>query len=361
VHGLAESLLRVALGVWLPLMLAASVTGSLGAMIMFVAGMLLAWAAMLQFVMSGTLSRMSPRHELVVFAPLFAMLMVGSLIFQYATRDTARSRIAIAGVLGLVLLLAFGVDRAGFGAPVRKLIDAQYPVPQDGALKLVFAPGTIPYDERKQEVNMRLEHGVELRLPVHLEGLPVDAQIRGPHVSVEVSGGGASYVSPWKDAKLSDDMLEFTVPNEAYEAMKLGKAKSFRVQLSAEELRLAQTSQAVIARRFRGPNGGVCVDADGTVVCRFAYEQNVPMRVVLRSTAEACLTHKGNEDVGVEPWVVFPAGGRFDPVIQEPVKPLDERDVCPGDVLTFSEYALERTFRLSVDLPTQDIAEYRVR
>ena len=361
VHGLIMSVTRVALGVWLPLIVAASVTESIGAMIMFVAGLLLAWAATLQFVLASTESRMSPRYEFFVLGPLFGALMVWILMYQYAKRRTGRSRVAIAGLLGLFLLLIFGVDRQGFGAPIRKLIAAQCRVPKDAAMKLVFAPGSIPYDERQQDVDMRLKGGlVELRLPVLLEGLPTDARIREPHAAVEVVGKDGFYASPWQDAKVSDDAMEITLPKTVYDGMVAGRATTFRVQMAAEELRLARTSEAAVGRHFNGPHGGVCEGRDGDVICRFAYEQQVPTQVWVRSSGGACGTKSTSETVLAEPWLVFPAGGRFDPVVQEPVKPKDERDICSGDVLTFSEYAVEKTFRLMVDVPMENIAQYRV-
>ena len=127
--GMASSLLRFALVACIPLMLIASVTESLATAFTFLAALLLAWAGFEQFILSGTLSRMSPPFEFPVFGALFGVLLLAILSYQFARRRTGHSRIAIAATLALLLLFSFGYDRQGFGAPVKELIRNHYAIP----------------------------------------------------------------------------------------------------------------------------------------------------------------------------------------------------------------------------------------
>src|SRR5579875_3718596 len=149
-------------------MLIASVTENLAAAFAFLVALLLAWAGMLQFILSGAALRMSPPFEVLVFGGLFGALLLAILSYQFARRRTMHSRMAIAATLALFLLFIFGYEEQGFGAPVRELIRNHYSA--DSSLRLDLSPHQVPYKERSQDLEY-LRHYTEVKLPIRLEGL----------------------------------------------------------------------------------------------------------------------------------------------------------------------------------------------
>lgn len=103
--GMSQSLLMFLLINWLPLMLVAAVTETLAAAFTSVAGIAVVWAGALTFAWPQTARIMSPPYVFPVFSLLFGGLLLALLIFQYARRDTLRSRVAAAAILLLFLVL----------------------------------------------------------------------------------------------------------------------------------------------------------------------------------------------------------------------------------------------------------------
>lgn len=351
--GMASSLLRFALFPCLPLMLIASVTESLATAFMFLAGLLLAWAGIEQFILSAT--RMSPPFELPVFGTLFGALLLAILSYQFARRRTAHSRIAIAATLALFLLFKFGYDTQGFGAPVEKLIRNHYAVPPNGSPHLVFTPGPVPYEDRGKDLQY-LGNLVEVKLPIRIEGLPAEARIHNTDVAVTLTANNMRYTSPWQNASVREDAIGFPLPKDVF-ARVAGEQSAVHLELLAEEMRPARVERVSAADRFRGPPGANCVLAEGKVICRYAYQQAVPTRVEARTVSAAC------DSAGATPagaWLlVFPPGGRTDPVVNE-IVPLQGR-VCAGEPITLTEYGSPQRFRLVLDLPRLRLGDYAAR
>jgi hypothetical protein len=266
--GMASSLLWFALPAWLPLMVIASVTDSLAKAFTLLAALLVAWTGTLQFILTGTASRMSPPYEFALFGPLFGILLLAIVAYQFARRRTAHSRIAIAVTLALFMLFIFGVDKQGFGAPVKELIRTHYEVPPKGSLELEFGPGAVPYEERGEDLQY-LRNFVEVKLPIRLVGLPSDARIRGPNVAVAFAANGIRYAGPWQNASLSEDAIGFPIPKDIF-ARIAGVETTLHLELIAEEMTPTQVEHVAAADRFSAPMNGNCILVNGRVVCRLA-------------------------------------------------------------------------------------------
>lgn len=351
--GMASSLVRFAIVPCLVLMLVASVTENLGMAFTFLAALLVMWAALLQFILSGTELRMSPPYEFPIFGALFGLLLLAILSYQFARRRTARSRIAIAVVLAFFLLFIFGYDKQGFGAPVRGLIRSHYEVISDGSLQMVFGPGPVPYEQRGQDLDY-LRHFIEVKLPIRLEGLATDARIRQTNVAVTLIANGMNYVSPWQSASVSQDVVGFPIPKEVF-ARIAGQEIRLHLELIGEEMRPAHVERVAAADRFRGPMGANCILVDGKVICRYAYQELVPTHVEVLATCNG-----QSSATPARAWLLqMPPGGRVDPVVNENVS-LHSR-VCAGDLLTFTEYGRPQRFHLVLDAPRVRLKDYQAR
>lgn len=348
--GMASSLLWFALPAWLPLMVIASVTDSLAAAFTFMAALLVAWAVTLQFILTGTELRMSPPHEFAVFGPLFGILLLGVMAYQFARRRTAHSRIAIAVTLALFLLFTFGIDRQGFGAPVKTLIQSRYQIPSEGSLKLVFAQGPVPYGQRDKDLQYS-RNLVEVKLPVRLEGLPPDARIQGMNAEVAFAANGLRYAGPWENASVTEDAIGFALPESVFDRV-AGTEINLHIELIAVQMKPTRVERVVAADRFPGPMGGNCILAKEAVVCRVAYGTSTPTHVEARVACES----QSPQAVGA--WLLqAPPRGRPDPVVNVPLALHGK--VCPGNLLTFTEYGSPKRFRLVLDVPGVRLRDYR--
>jgi hypothetical protein len=354
--GMASTLLRFALVLCLPMMLIASVTETLAAAFAFLVALLLAWAGIEQFIFAGTELRMSPPFELPVFGVLFGGLLLAILCYQFARRRTAHSRIAIAVTLALFLLLHFGYDRQGFGAPVKEVIRSHYEAPSKRSLQLEFAPGPVPYEEGRKDLQY-LRNFIEVKLPIRLEGLPADARIRETNVAVTLTANGMHYASPWQNATVSEEAIGFPIPKDIF-ARIAGEEIGLHVELIGEEMRPAQVDHVAAADRFRGPSDANCILGNSEVFCRYAYQELIPTHVEARTTTAACDGQSALNPAGS--WLlVMPAGGRVDPVVNESLHLPGH--VCSGTPLTFTEYGSPQRFRVALDLAGVDLRSYRAR
>lgn len=348
--GMASAFLRFAVGAWLPLIVIASVTDSLAAAFTFLAALLVAWAVTLQFILSGTELRMSPPYEFAVFGPLFGILLLAIVAYQFARRRTVHSRIAVAVTLGLFLLFIFGVDKQGFGAPVKALIRSRYQIPSEGSLKLVFGQGPVPYPERGKDLQY-LRNFVEVKLPVRLEGLPADSRIQGTNVAVAFAANGLRYAGPWQNASVTEDAIGFALPESVFDRV-AGVKITLHVEVIAEQMIPARVEHVVAADRFPGPMGGNCILAKGAVVCSAAYETLTPTHVEARAACE------GQSPRAVGTWLLqAPPGGRPDPIVNVPLAL--QAKVCPGNPIIFTEYGSPKRFRLVLDVPSVRLRDYQ--
>jgi len=337
----------------LPLTVIAAVTDNLARAFTLMAVVLVTWAGLLQFAFSGQDARMSPPFESPVLGTLFGTLLLAILCYQFATRRTTHSRIAIAATLALFLLAIFGFDRQGFGAPVRALIRHHYDVPASGSPRLTFSPGPVPYDERSEDLELR-RGLLEVKLPIRLEGLPSDAKIRHPNVAVTLVANGAHVALPWVNASVTENVVGFTLPKAVFDRFS-GSGTSLHLEFIADEIRPTTTQQVIAANRFPGPLHGNCILSTGKVTCRSAYGAARQIHVEVLTHPAAC--DGKSPAISAGSWHLdIPAGG-LDPVANETL--VLQRPVCAGEPLTFTEYGSSQPFRLILDIPEIRLRDYR--
>jgi len=353
--GMVLSLLRVVLNVLLPFLVAASVTENLAAALTFIMVLLVSWAGSLTLLLSGKDMRMSPPYELELFSVLFGGLLLGTLIYQYARRRTLHSRAAILLTLALFLLMIVGYDRAGFGAPIQALIRNHYPV-RDSP-RLVFA-GSMPYEDNEEDMVVPRDQ-VEIKLPVHIEGLPSGAKFLNTNLLITLDAAGTHYSSPWERLAVSEDFIAFQMPKSVRDSL-AGKPARLHLELVAEELRLARVESITVADRFAGPMHGSCELILGGVYCRYPYQEMTPTRVQAAVKPLRATCGDSSQTVAMAATLRHvPPSWTPDPVIDEqlPIR----GTFCLGDRLQFSEFASEGNIRLILDLPSLNVAEYGAR
>jgi hypothetical protein len=344
--GMALSLFRFALDVWLPFLVVTSVTENFSSAFTFLATMFLGWAGLLTLLSSGMDMRTSPPYVEVIFGVLFGGLMLGILTYQFARRKTMHARFAIAAMLILFVLLVYGYNRAAFGAPVKSLIRNHYSL--NSSLRMVFTPTGVPYEERHEDMNVPRGE-IEVKLPIQVEGLPSDWKIQDPSVAVQIKGSTGYYAPPWQSAAVSKYGIAFLMPTELFNRLATSDV-TVHLELAVEELRPERRKQFIVAERFAGPMSGICALIRGKVICRYAYREWSPTRVETRlcngELTGAKLRH-------------VPAGTVPDPVVNEmlPFK----GNACAGDLIDFIEYRSVGSVRVATDLNAISLRQYRVQ
>lgn len=354
--GMTRSLLMICLIVWLPFTLIAAITSTLSEAFMVLIGVLVVWVSLLLSLFRGEGLTMSPPFAFEVLAVFFAALLSGVLIYQYAKRHTSRSRIALAVIAALFVLLLYGFANAHFGSPVRALIRSRYPVSSESSLCLVYLPGPVAYEYRNEDTHVPRGF-VGITLPVRLEGLPVDYKLHNTNVSFTVDAQGFRYVSPWRSATVGDGSLSFVVPQKVFDRVATGDAH-LHLEFLAEKLRPGASQVVSASDSFRVPGNGRCVLNHGVPVCQYAYWLPVPTRVKASDDHGACGASNSTGSAYTTLRLI-PAGTNVDPVIQQALHL--GSTVCSGSQLTFSEYYPAGNFRLELDLPSVNLGQYKTR
>lgn len=356
--GMLRCLTMIAVNAWLPFALIAAVTATVIEAFLVLIGMVVIWVVFLTTLFRWSDMRMPPSYSFEAMTVLFATLLIGILVYQYAKRQTKRSRAAFAVVAGLFLALLYGFSGTHFGAPIRALIRSRYPLSREAGLRLVALPGQVPYTENKMDMYVPPEW-VEVKLPVSLEGLEEGYKLHDTNVSYVIEGEGQRYVSPWQKATLGEDVLSFLVPEKVLTQVEGHEAK-LRMEFVAEQLRPKKPVAITASKSFKAPSNGRCVLVGGGVpVCRYAYRVDVPTRIMVSDAQDACGEGTKTKGPLYANLRMMPGGSTVDPVVQDELR-LGGR-VCPGSEMTFSEYEPAGKFRLEMDVAAVDLGQHKAR
>ncbi len=356
IPALLSSLASFAVMVWLPLIAIAALTSTLGRTLMSLAAGWLVVFGVVATLISEAGQRMASPFVSETFPVLFAGLLIGLLLYQFATRNTPRAALALVAIAALFLVLVGGFVTQYFGGPVNALVRYHYPVSTNAAERLTF--DSSPHGYQEQAVRTRANEGFfPFRLPVYLEGLDSSARLQKANASFTIDAPGYHYTSPWRPVTVADSGLSLLLPSEVFNRV---HAVDVHMHLSVVAQRLLPgTPQTVTAAdRFSVPGGNCILLTDRlylTPLCRYAFRSQPPTRVNGPVTAEPCASSAPTHPaVAVIPF--SEAGMNSDPVLQEPLQL--GGNVCPGTQLTFLPYHPADNFRLELDIPAVTLGHY---
>jgi hypothetical protein len=354
------SLLQTALIVWLTFTVVASVTSNVQRMFMSMLAVILFWAGALTLVSASPGPRMALPFASQAFGIYLGVLVTSILIFQYASRHTFASRVALL-VTALVFVELFACLVEGqIQGPVDLYVRHHYPLSTDDSLHLAFDPTSIPSQDVGQGQHS-ISKLVIARLPVGILGLAPDAQLNDQNVSFTIDAPGYHYTAPWRPADFQEDDLRLFLPQSAMDA---ARGANVHLHLSAVAQRLNPgTPQTVIAAEsFRIPGNGTChllpVLSGDNVLCRYPYE--IRWRTSIRTSVVSgnCIKPGAVQPAMETLAARSPANGP-DPTLAIPLHL--GGSVCPGTPLIFTDYHPAKNFRLELDLPSLSLERYLVR
>ncbi len=227
------------------------------------------------------------------FLTLFAILLLALILLQYATRRTRLSRLLLAAVPVLLLLLTLLV-------PTRQLIERAFP-PAVASESLTFDPDPNRQEPGPANSPLVFDQSVMLSLPVHLTGLPPGTRLKGNAVSLAIrTPDGFHWTSPYQQtgADLYAGFDRPTIP------VGLPIAVFNRIRNTPVDLDLSialtrystQPSQAttVTLPTFGAPGRGICPVSNGSVSsCLYPLRLPAPIDIKAQVIDQPCQLRTG--------------------------------------------------------------------
>jgi len=359
IPGQLLSLLYFALILWLPFTVVASVTATLSRAFMSLLAALILWAGVLTILGSMAGPRMMPPFVFEACSILMGGLLMGILLYQYAVRNTARSRIALVAISLLFLGLFFCFVGMYFSSAVDILIRHHYPVSTNKSLRLTF-------DARPPEYENLADGATApaglftVNLPVHFEGLDPSARLHDVNASFTIDLPGYHYASPWRPVTVTERSLSLLIPQDIFNHVH-GTDVRMHLTVVAQRLFPGKPQIVTVANHFSVPNNGRCVfltdHAGSNPVCRYPF-QSPPPTIITGAVATQSCERSGSTRPGTATFRSISPGTSPDPVVHEPLQL--GGTICPGTQLTFVEYHLVDNFRSEFDIPAIILAHYTV-
>jgi hypothetical protein len=307
------------------------------------------------------------------------MILVGlclvAVVWQYAQRETNRSRALLGIAAGMILILVIAT-------PYRTLVAYEYPQLRAAELRpvqLVFNPAKPP----TPEVVPNKKKDVDIQIPLLVSGIAEDSTVvaDGKMVTLEAPDG-SSWSSGWEwagihlQANSQRTLLDFEVNKKDFERMKSSPVK-VRISLAVTVFHNIDTS-LVVAKdgEFAVPNAGLCSIAQryGTsnaLRCRYPI-RSPTMLVKITSSTATCSAPEGKappSGLTAHYWSKSSDAPPFSPVQEENIDfwnwegaPDDTESpgLCPGTPLTFStREAIQRT-GMELEMDGLHLADYRL-
>jgi hypothetical protein len=346
---------RMAIVLWLPFFAIAAVTQNIPRTFLVVLGVIMAWAGML--AVFGRAPGTSAPYAAEVVVAVTGVLLLGSVIYVYATREIKQARWALVGTLAMFFVLLGCLLGMFFPAITRVLVQHHYAVDANSPLRLVFHPEQGNGRPANQSESSHDEE-VLVRLPLKVEGLQESEHLHDPNVAYTLDAGGYHYASPWRSALVDEDGVTVLIPGNVYERVR-GGAVQMHVSLAVELLRVAETQTVQARAEFGAPEGGDCILAADRVmnnlVCRYAYHMQTPTWITTEVTPGKCGGSVVAHPAGAALRLV-PAGVGPDPVVEQAIA-LGGR-VCANTPVTFRVSKAVANLRMETEMAAMDLTPF---
>lgn len=348
--------------VWIPMFLFACVTSTLVSTFFTTLGSVVAWLAMLAFVMSSNGPEADAPFARWFLAGIFAGIFAFLLVLLYRKRSFQLGRVLMGSAAVLFLLLIFFVSKMSPASLGTLLLKARY---RDGAapqLHLTYDSTMPRFTGHRDQSSVGL---MSVFVPMELVGLPNGYRLHDAALQYHLEAGGYRYTSPWRPTTLSLDGMMFRVPTSVLDHVGQADAR-LTVSLAAEEIAPGESQTTAIRDRFAIPGNGSC-DAinpphEGrsvrtSIVCHFAYSVPNPIEIDATMT-QGCPVPKVTMQVPT-----YDGGTGYDPLTHWPVN-FGPRGItgatekCVVQSLTTTIYRPVTRFRTSLDIPSIRLADY---
>lgn len=377
VPGLLWLQLMWALMVVLPAVILATVTASIGQFVFAVLGLFIYFMSLVGLASSVPVLSVEGAYSVPV--SIGSLILSGAaltaILWQFARRRTARSRILLASVAvvyPIIILIA----------PYKVLIAHHYPVARSGEplpVQLAFDPAK-PTSHKGGYLE---KDKVHIQIPWLVSGIPEGSVVylRGTMETIHAPGGlewGSGWHGAYEDLLVNRPHTQtvITLDRDFFERVKSTPVK-LSITLALESMRSSETVRIVTsAGQFRMPGDGRCSPrpaADNEVTCLFPPKFTLQLVSAL-SDELTCSPREGETPppagtVGYGWTSIFPVG--INPVTTDPLWVSDWgkveghyyylRRICPGTPLTiYTGWKDSLPFRTGLEINGILLSDYQL-
>ena len=338
--------------------LLAAVTAAISRTILALTILTVGWAGVLVLLDKLTIPRIMPPFVFQTCSVLVAGLLVGLLIYQYATRHTEHTWRILLLTTAFYFGLYFCCSATNLAGLSGVLIRQHYPLAKSGTVSLSFTPSSSGPVARVASGSTNIQEMEPVELPIAYRDADPTARVQDASISFTIDGPDFHYASPWHSLAMESEDLILLVPSSVFWRVQ-GTSVRMHVSVAAERMLPGPPETVKVSDRFRVPDGGVCVllkrhISGNNLSCWYAGHGPSPTRVTGPVSGESCggATHTSASVIHS-----LGSGLRVDPVIKSLVSLGGA--VCPGAELTFVPYRSAGNFRLEIDLPPLLLSQYK--
>ncbi len=300
--------------------------------------------------------RMLPPHISAIAAIVLILLPAAALVYQYATRRTAQSRLILIATPILALVLFFIL-------PATALIRASYPVVPTGGGP-ILTPFPVPDHPVAGNLRLLPHNHVEVALPFRIEGVDRETDYSIDSIALTIDAPGFHWTSPYFKNLIPPGQINASpgveigasIPLDVFNQVHLNPA-DLHISIAADHLKAAPSTWGSSLVGFDIPGHGHCVfsaeDSSAAPICSFPFE--TPQFLLVSGPVSADCSNPAAPHLPARQ-VMGGVGGMlsFDPVIpvQLSLNTGDEQRqgrLCPGTPLAFIEGASLGHARLEID------------
>jgi hypothetical protein len=326
------------------LLIAAAVTATIGQAFFIIVGILLSWIIVLS-VMDSAGSRMAPPYASEGFGILFALVLLGTLIYQYRQRNTPRMRLVFGSTVAALFLIYIFVNLFNAQAPARWLLPLRYHPAPDVKLRFDASQTSLHRDETRDG------HGLlGVTLPLRVDGLAPRERLSEVNTSFHLEGGGVTYNSPWRSTAMDDNGMTVVIPKGIWERIRTTPVQ-MHVSVVAMLLQPGTKVTGPANETLYDSEGGICRTESQGWACHWSYAHRFPLLVEGTTCLGSAAPAKAIGVIG--------AGGGGDPTWPFPARPILRP--CPGSTISFTTYHATGGIRMDTDLPALILRDFRDR
>ena len=365
IPALLHNLLLLTVIIVIPVTALAAVTSTFARLLLSVLGAILYVLALGLMVAFVAFQRLIPPALTPILTAIFILLPAIALLYQYATRRTAISRILLIATPLLIVILVFLT-------PATALIRHAYPV-ASGSSQPTLAEIPQQYLPKRPQPGplATFRNQAELAIPFSVTGTDPNSNYTIQGAALTVHAAGVNYSGPYASAPGEINagtpfaIVRVPIPLDVYNKIKSIPA-DIHLSIAVQHIK-AQPAQTWKATRtpFSVPGHGLCsysTDApDQPPTCRYPFQTPELNLVSAPLTLASC--EAGGQSAHTVPGQGLVGGSAnaldFDPVVTAPLNLLPNGQkappgtppllLCPGTPLSFIEATKAGKHRFELD------------
>lgn len=378
IPALLHNLLLLTVIIVIPVTALAAVTSTFARLLLSALGAIIYVLALGLMIGFLAFQRLVPPSLQPLLTAVFILLPAIALVYQYATRKTAISRLLLVGTPLLIVILVFLT-------PATALIRHAYPVASGaGDPRLAELPPEVRPQQPQPGPLATFRNQAELAIPVAVSGADKDSNYIIEGAALTIHAAGVDYTGPYARSQGQINagepfaLIKVPIPLDVLNKVKSAPA-DVHLSIAVEHLKAQpiQTWKATLLP-FAVPGNGLCTyakeDSEKPPTCRYPFKTPEVNFVSAPMAIGSCAAAAGQPEQTVQGSGVLGGNSNaldFDPVVTAPLVLLPNGRqpppgapallLCPGTALSFIEANKSGNSRLEVDEKQLMLENYTTR